>query len=229
MSQAPPLAEIDYPESDGRPMGETDLHRWWMIRIYDLLKYRYRDQHVYVGSDLLLYYVEGQPKKFVVPDDFVVLDCKPELRRVFKTWTEQRVPNVVLEVTSRKTRKQDLTGKPKVYAEIGVKELFLYDPTLDYLNPPLQGYRLERGRFERLTGNASGALECHELGLLLRMDVERLVIQDAMTRLPLLTPAEAAEKELAEIRLENAELRAKVAEMELDRLRRQLHQRGDQV
>jgi hypothetical protein len=26
------LKEIDYPESDGRPMGETDLHRLWMVR-----------------------------------------------------------------------------------------------------------------------------------------------------------------------------------------------------
>jgi Uma2 family endonuclease len=250
MSQTPLLTEFDYPESDGRPMGETDLHRWWMIRIYDLLKYRYRDQHVYVGSDLLLYYVEGQPKKFVVPDDFVVLDCKPEFRRVFKTWSEQRVPNVVFEVTSRKTRQQDLTMKPKVYAEIGVKELFLYDPTLDYLNPALQGYRLDRGRSQRATTNASGAFECHELGLLLRLDRERLVIQDATTGLPLLTEAEThweaiesaqarkreaearaaiaqSRVEAAEARIEAIELRAKLAELEVERLREQLDRRPD--
>ena len=34
--------EVEYPETDGRPMGETDLHREWMQRIIDLLKYRYR-------------------------------------------------------------------------------------------------------------------------------------------------------------------------------------------
>jgi hypothetical protein len=35
-------AEIEYPETDGKPMGETDVHRLWMIRLYDLLKHRYR-------------------------------------------------------------------------------------------------------------------------------------------------------------------------------------------
>jgi hypothetical protein len=66
---------IDYPESDGKPMGETDWHIDWTLRLRDMLKYRYRDQRVYVGSDLLLYYHEGVPRDFVVPDGFVVLDC----------------------------------------------------------------------------------------------------------------------------------------------------------
>lgn len=228
MSQASSLVEIDYPESDGRPMGETDLHRWWMIRIYDLLKYRYRDEDVYVGSDLLLYYVEGDIKKFVVPDDFVVLDSKSEFRRIFKIWTEQRVPNVVFEVTSRKTRRHDERTKPNIYANIGVKELFLYDPTLDYLNPALQGYRLVEGQYVPLSSNGMGALECRELGLLLRLDRERLVIQDAATREPLLTEAEALEEELAAARKEAAELRFKLMELENERLRQQLRQRGEQ-
>ena len=223
--------EIDYPESDGRPMGETDLHRWWMIYIHQLLEHRYRGQDVYVGSDLLLFYVEGDPKKFVVPDNFVVLDCKPGFRRSFKIWTEGRVPNVIFEVTSRKTRKQDETLKPQVYAQIGVRELFLYDPTLDYLTTALQGYRMEGGRYERLEPTVPGTLESTELGLLLRLDRERLVIQDAASGLPLLTKAEAeearAEAETARAeaereRAERAENRATALELELDRLRQQL-------
>jgi hypothetical protein len=27
--------ETEYPESDGRPMGESVLHRDWMMRIFD--------------------------------------------------------------------------------------------------------------------------------------------------------------------------------------------------
>ena len=143
------LREIEYPESDGRPIGETDLHRWWMIQIHQLLEHRYRSQNVYLGCDLLLFYVEGDPKKFVVPDNFVVLDCKPGFRRSYKIWTEAHVPNVVFEVTSHKTKKQDETLKPQVYAQIGVQELFLFDPTLDYLAPALQGYQLAGNRYER--------------------------------------------------------------------------------
>ena len=96
--------EIEYPETDGKPMGETDLHRWWMARILDLLSYKYRSQHVYVSCNLLVYYSEGNPREFVVPDDFVVKDCDPSPRRVFKVWEEGKAPNVAFEVTSRSTR-----------------------------------------------------------------------------------------------------------------------------
>ena len=44
---------IDYPESEGEPMGETDLHRDWMVRILEILRHRYRGQRVYIASDLL--------------------------------------------------------------------------------------------------------------------------------------------------------------------------------
>jgi len=79
---------IEYPESDGKPMGETDLHRDWMVRILEILRYRYRQQRVYVASDLIVYYEEGDPTRSVVPDDFVVMDCDPGRRRTFKTWEE---------------------------------------------------------------------------------------------------------------------------------------------
>ena len=127
--------QVEYPESDGKPMGETDLHRDWMIRILEILRYRYRGQRVYVASNLLVYYEEGLPRKFVVPDDFVVLDCDPHRRRVFKTWEEGRVPDVVFEVTSRGTRSDDESFKPQIYERLGVQEYFLYDPSNEYLRP----------------------------------------------------------------------------------------------
>ena len=70
-------SEVDYPESDGKPMGEQNMHRNWMIRLLDILKYRYRDQQVYVACDLLVYFEEGKPTRFVVPDEFVVKDLRP--------------------------------------------------------------------------------------------------------------------------------------------------------
>jgi len=85
MSSGKPTTEIDYPETDGQPMGETDLHIHWMIRIRDILKQRYQGEHVYVGSDLLVYYEEGNPRRFVVPDGFVVFDCDSGPRGIFKS------------------------------------------------------------------------------------------------------------------------------------------------
>ena len=206
---------IEYPESDGRPMGETDWHIEWTLRLRELLKYRYRDQNVYVASDLLMYYNEGVPQDYVVPDGFVVLECSPHRRRIFQTWKEQRVPNVVFEFTSKSTRRSDEVFKPRIYAEIGVAEYFLYDPQNEYLKPCLQGYRLAgEGDYIRIDVNSQGRLECQQLGLTLELaDDAELVLRDAVSGAPLLTEAESlAQRNVA-------------IEQEIQRLRRQLEER----
>ncbi|MGE0378466.1 MAG: Uma2 family endonuclease [Planctomycetaceae bacterium] len=218
MSLAQPFAEIEYPESDGKPMAETELHLEWMIDIRNRLKYRYQGQRVYVGANLLVYYVEGDARKSVAPDGFVVKDCDPGRRRTFKTWVEQRTPDVVFEVTSSSTRSEDEKLKPQTYARIGVKELFLYDPTGDYLDPVLQGYCFSRGRKTRIRPNASGALECRELGLLVRLDdAVALHLFDSGTGERLLTEAEAADA-----RAQKERAAREAVEEELRRLRDQL-------
>jgi Uma2 family endonuclease len=213
--------EIEYPESDGMPMGETDLHRDWMVRILDILRLRYRGQRVYVASDLLVYYQEGDPTKFIVPDDFVVLDCDPARRNTFKIWEEQnKVPHAVFEVTSRSTRREDEVFKPRVYARLGVPEYFLYDPTSDYLSPPLQGFRIEHGTYTRIAPDETGALKCEQLGITLRLEQSNLVMYDARSGHVLLTEAEAAEaaRKAAETRV--VELEAEVQRLRAE-LRRQ--------
>jgi hypothetical protein len=123
-----------------------------------------------------------------------------------------------------------------------VKEYFLYDPTQDYLRPPLQGYRLEAGGVVRIEADASGALESRELGLLLQLEDAELVMVDAQTGQRLQTEAEAetsareaaearadaeAKARKAEAKARKAEAKArKAAEEELARLRRQLGDQG---
>jgi Uma2 family endonuclease len=192
MSLIQTKSEVEYPESDGKPLGETDLHIDWILRLRSLLKYRYRDQRVYVASDLLLYYVEGDPKKFVVPDGFVVKDCDPGRRRTFKTWEEGKSPDVVFEITSLASKREDQVLKPKTYARLGVKEYFIFDPTSDYLEPPLQGFRMAGGRYEPIEPDETRSLRCEELQISLRLEDADLVMQDLNTGEVLLTDAEAA-------------------------------------
>jgi Uma2 family endonuclease len=220
--------EIEYPETDGRPMGETDLHRQWMIRILDLLEYRYRGQRVYVSGDLLLYYEQGNPRRFVVPDAMVVKDCDPGLRRVFKIWEEKRVPNAVFETTSKSTKREDTFHKRPVYQKLGIAEYFLYDPTADYLRPPLQGYRLGTAGFELIAPDSAGRIHSQELGLWLRLEDGDLVMYDCEAGQRLLTEAEAAyeAERAAQIALETERAVRKAAEDELNRLRAKLRQHG---
>jgi Uma2 family endonuclease len=213
MSRIQIPADIEYPESDGEPMGETDLHIAWMFRLRDLFMYRYRGANVYVACNLLMYYEEGNPQKFLVPDVFVVKDCDPGMRRTFRIWDEERIPDVVFEVTSKATRADDESVKPERYAQIGVRELVLYDPTGDYLQTQLQLYRLEDGVYVRVESDVNGALESEELNLRLLLDDGDLVLCDQTTGQPLLTHGEAAEAlaQAAEARAQAAEEQTQAA------------------
>lgn len=220
--------EIQYPESDGKPMAETELHQDWMIRLRDIVRLRYHGQRVYVAGNLLVYYQQGDPRRSVAPDLFVVLDCDPGRRRTFKIWEEGKTPDMVIEVTSESTRREDEVTKPQVYARMGVPEYFLYDPTSDYLNPPLQGFRLGRGKYKRIQPDTSGALACERLGLLLRLEESQLQLYDGSTGRPLPTAVEAAEagRMAAETARAAAEQRAAELEAELQRLRSQMPDRS---
>jgi Uma2 family endonuclease len=192
MSSVTTQNEIEYPESDGKPMGETDLHRDWMFRLLEIFRQRYRGQRVYIASDLLVYFEEGSPSKFVVPDCFVVLDCEPGRRRTFQTWKEKRVPDVVFEVTSRGTSSIDIVDKPVVYERMGVQEYFLYDPTASYLEPSLQGYRMTNGTLHQIA-ETKGRLRCETLGVELFLREDDLVIVDTETGVEQVTKADAEE------------------------------------
>jgi Uma2 family endonuclease len=207
MSIAGTLPEIDYPESDGQPMAESEVHLECMFRIRSLLKWRYHGQGVYVGANLLLYYVRGNPRKVVAPDNFVARDCDPGERRTFKVWEEGRAPDVVIEVTSSSTRRQDEVKKPRIYARMRVKELFLFDPLAEYLGPPLQGFRFVDGKKMPILPDATGALESQELGVRLRVEDGDLEMYDIATGERLLTGQESAEEEVRRLRAEIARLK----------------------
>jgi Uma2 family endonuclease len=165
MSSVIKVTAIDYPESDGKPMAETDDHRDEMIRHLQLLDSYFAGQHVYVSGNLLIFYEQGDPKKFVAPDVFVAKGIASKKRRHYKIWVEGKAPDVAIETTSRKTKRNDLVTKPELYARLGVKEYFLFDPIQEYLDPPLQGYRLEGQQYVSLQPDAGGSLWSKELGL----------------------------------------------------------------
>jgi len=192
-------------------MGETDLHRDWMIRILEILRYRYRDQRVYVASNLLVYYEEGCPSRFVVPDNFVVLNCSPERRRMYRVWEEGKSPSVVFEITSRSTKHEDLVTKLPLYERMGVSEYFLYDPSDSYLDVALQGCRLIDGTLREMELK-DGSLTCETLGIRMMLVGADLVMFDINSGEQLLTgeEAERAAKE-AERAAKEAEIKARLA------------------
>lgn len=199
MSIADNKTDVFYPESDGEPMGETETHIRWLIKLRDILLTRYKDQDdVYVGADMLVYYCEGVPRRFFVPDIFVVKNCDTHVRRVFKIWEEPSPPHMIIEITSKSTRRQDEVLKPRIYADIGVEEYFTFDPTADYMNPALQGFRRAKNAYEKIEPDENGNLHCETLDITLSLDELSLVLRDGTTGEELLTGMDLAEKRRAE-------------------------------
>lgn len=139
--------EIHYPETDGKPMAESDLHRDIMLYLVRLLQRFFAGQMVYVSGNLLIYYEQGNRYKSVAPDCFVVRGVDPHLRKTYKIWEEGKAPEVVFEVTSQSTQNEDLGKKMRLYAQLGVQEYYLYDPTADYLQPSLRAFVLQGGGY----------------------------------------------------------------------------------
>ena len=234
--------EVDYPTSDGKPMAETDVHRDLMMDLILTLQAHYAaDPETYVSGNLLLFYEEGNKRRHVSPDVFVVRGIAKGKRDHYLVWDEGKGPDLVIELTSKSTRSEDVKTKMALYRDVlQVPEYFLFDPYQDYSKPSMQGYRLVEGRYESIEP-VDGRLPSEVLGLHLERAWFELRLYDPIARRKLPNNQEriidyrlreeqaeaAAERERkiwleAEVEILTERLRAERAEAELDRLRREL-------
>lgn len=198
------ISNIEYPDSDGWPMAESDAAREYLIYAIEGLRIYFQNRwDVYVSGNLLLYYEQGNPKAVIAPDVFVIFGVENKKRVSYKVWEENhKIPDFILEITSKRTVSEDQGIKKGLYAYLGVKEYFQYDPTSDYLQPPLQGLHLVEGNyFPIATGETktSLAIFSETLGLELRTYADGAMrFYDPATSEILRTPQELEEARLAE-------------------------------
>jgi Uma2 family endonuclease len=212
--------KISYPTGDGKPMAETDWHRVLMVALIETLQIFFAGKpNVYVSGNLLVFYEPGNRRRHVAPDVFVVRGVPNRRRENYLVWEEGKPPEVVIELTSSSTRREDVSKKFALYRDkLQVKEYFLFDPFLDYLNPPLQGHRLRKGQYVPIRP-VGGRLPSQVLGLHLERRGDELRLYDPATGLILPTPHEA--RLMAEEQRRIAEQQRHVAETEAERLRRE--------
>ncbi len=191
---------IFYPESDGKPMAETEKHRDLMIDFIQILKHHFRNvDDVCISGNMFMYYEEGNIKKSVAPDVFVAFGVGKKQRRTYRIWEEGRAPDFVLEVASPKTFRDDMKKKKELYeTELKVKEYFIYDPFGEIV-PSFVGYRLNNGRYQEIPF-ANDRLASEVLGLELGEIDGDLRLFDPTKSEWLLTETERAE--IAEARIE---------------------------
>jgi len=210
---------LHFPESDGKPMAETDKHRKQMIASLDALDEYYRDDpRTYVTGNILVHFCDETGEwKFLSPDIFVVKGIEKKERRSYVIEDEGKAPDFIIELISPSTKVEDFGNKRVIYAGWGVKEYFLFDPTGELSSAPLRGYRLEGNEYMPMMG---ARLHSEILDLDLVVEKGKLRLYHSGTGRYLLTHEEseaarrAAEKKAAtaEAKAETAEAKAAAAE-----------------
>ena len=191
------VAAVEYPSSDGKPVAESEFQLTVLTYAREALRTHFRAREdVYVAANLLIYYREGELDVRVAPDVFVVVGASSHERSSYLLWQEPKAPDWVLEITSRSTRREDQGHKRELYRWLGVTEYWQYDPTGDYLRPPLQGLELVAGEYEAMPsgerGDGTQVMASAVLGLELRTSERGLRFHDPGTGRDLPTHAESS-------------------------------------
>lgn len=232
MPYAPTETADLYPESDGKPMADTDLHIQWIIWLRQVLEgYFVQRPEVYISGNIMMYDIEGPLRTAVSPDILVSFGIGRKDRRTYKVWEEGKAPDFVMEFSSKRTYQNDLEGKVAHYAAMGIPEYFLYDVDRRYLPTPLMGFRLVEDAYDEVSPDVDGGLRSEVLNLNFHLLDDGLGVYAPGAGEWLQTPAEAAtaRAEQAETRAEQAETRVQHeaearqnAEAEVLRLREEL-------
>ena len=247
-TKATATTDIIYPETDGMPLPDGLTQAPIYARILEMLRTFFKDLlDCEVNGDVFIYYIEGDNRRTVSPDCFVVFGLSEaalrslDVRNTYVMHEVGKPPDFVLEIGSPSTGREDTGRKRDLYAEIGVPEYWRYDATGgDYYGEALVGERLVDGDYQRfeMRSEDDGSVWSHSdaLNLDLWWVEGELRFWDPVGEQWLLSHEEEhdgrlAEQERAEVerggrliaeaRAETAEARAARLEAELRRLRGQ--------
>lgn len=198
----------DYPTGDGKPMAETDDHREQMVELISTLKHHFRNNsHAYVSGNLLWFYQQGDRRRHVSPDVLVRIGAPRGNRLNYLQWLEGGAPQVVIELTSKSTRREDTGRKFELYQNLGVEEYYLFDPLNEYLKPR---FRCFHRYGSQLLPRLGEVIYSPALGLEFLTVNEKLRLRDPHSRRLL----ETAELELALAECQRADEETERAEQE---------------
>ncbi len=225
ISYAPTDNRDIYPETDDEPLAETERHLRGIFRMLDMLETHFaEDADVYAWSNMMMYYQKGNPKAFVKPDIFVSFGIGKHERRIYKVWEEGKAPDFIMEFASQSTYHNNLGDKKDIYADIGVKEYFLYDTFRTNLPTPLMGFRLIDGDYVEITPLPDGRIISETLNLEFITRDDGIDVYDPVSGDWVKTRAEreAAAREKVEIRAQREANARRNAEAELAELREKI-------
>lgn len=246
--QAPDPMHLDPGEERDEPLAHDRHHREQDYCCAVLLA-RFAGPECYVTRDLWLLMDPANPADKLLPDLVVALGVPDALRGDYDPVAEGKPPDLLAEFLSKESLAADMAGKSRRYAELGVREYWVFNPWGEFAAPRIQGWAL-RGLQppEPLPLEADGSVASRVLPVRFAVREDLLEILDAATGeslSPLRAQALRIERETrarllaedlarreAEARHQEAAARRQEAEtrhaleQEVERLRRQLKERA---
>jgi Uma2 family endonuclease len=128
-----------------------------------------RGVRAHVGSDQFVYWKQHDPTASIAPDLYVLPGVPQDIAiDVWKVWERGVVPSFVLEVVGKSPEK-DYDDAPRRYAELGVKELVVFDPFPGDDRVSFQVFRrVGRRPLQRLEVTDGDRVRSRELGCFVR-------------------------------------------------------------
>jgi Uma2 family endonuclease len=210
---------VYYPSEDGKPMAETPVHARCMVLLFQALEDFFRNRpEVYVAMDMNWFWEKGNPRARRAPDVMVIPGVGQRDRNSFRSWNDGgAVPAVCFELAALRTWRANVGAVKDDYERQGVREYFIFDPRVQFLDDALTGYRLRGDRYVSLSPDREGGMISRQLNLRLVPEGEMLRLIDLASGEPVLTRDERIAVEQAKVE----ELAAEVA-----RLKAQLRAAG---
>lgn len=182
-------------------MGETFIHRMLVQYLMDLLMWLFHGQRCAIYANLNFYQTSEYKEEPLAPDIAVIQGVDVQDVTSWRVNKTGPAPQVVFEIGSEKTWKNDLEEKPLQYARMGVQEYFAYDPNKHPLRKGtasrLFGWQLDPASNEmrEMSLRPDGSLWSAHLNSLLVPDEQYLRLYDRSGQ-PRLTRAEALAEKL---------------------------------
>ena len=141
---------VYYPESDGKPVAESEFQYIPATYAASALTAFYAESpDIHVTGNMFIYYKAGDAAMSVAPDIYVTPNLDKRPRISYFMWLEKQVPMFIMEVTSNSIWREATGRKRVLYESWGVPEYWMYDPTKETrLNPLLQGFQPVNGIYE---------------------------------------------------------------------------------
>ena len=202
--------------------------------LHHLVQYLGNPETTIVSGERYIVPAPGTPSnQRIAPDMLISFNSDPALYRQDNGYVISRQgkpPDLVMEIASERTGKNDVEDKPARYAALGIPEYWRFDETGGFHGSRLAGDRLVDGQYEPIAIEEveDGVLQGHSaaLGLLVRWERGQLRWHDPQTgrEIPTFeqerTRADAAEEAQAQAEQGRLAAEARVRELEAELARR---------